>query len=105
MVRSTGKISVQTTDNFDFTTEIVDIGQGRIMTFVHLDVWYFSHNIYRELKEAFDFHRPNFPQLIFTQPRVFDKKFHKFITRFGFTIISEGINANGDPLPYYIHED
>ena len=73
------------------------------MTFVHLDVTHFSPAVFKKIKETFDFYRPNFPEIIYTQPSEYDAKFHKFMTRFGFKLLSDGVDPNGQYLPYYFN--
>src|SRR5690348_18241873 len=77
------------TDEFLWRFDRKDLGDGKIMTFMHLYVYEFSPSIMRTLKALFNSKRPEFPNIIFAQGEVDDDKFERFVAHFGFKPRSE----------------
>jgi hypothetical protein len=67
----------------------VDLGEGCVMTFAHLDVYYFSPAVLRDLREKWRIFRENVDCALFRMGDNDDAKFERFIRMFGFQYVSE----------------
>jgi predicted solute-binding protein len=66
-----------------------DLGEGRIMTFVHLDVYYMSASILRQLKKQWDLWRHYVSTVLFCMGEEDDEKFERFVSKFGFKYLRD----------------
>jgi hypothetical protein len=57
---------------------------GEVMLMVHLEVFYYSHSILRQLLRQWDEWRPTAPATIFCMGDQDDAKFAGFVSLFGF---------------------
>lgn len=83
------------TDEFLWRLDRKDLGDGKIMTFMHLYVYVFTPAIMHTMKALFDLKRSEFPNIIFAQGEVDDDKFERFAAHFGFKPISDCICTDG----------
>lgn len=89
---------------FTFSTSLVQFEPGRVMTFVHIDIFYWSPEVYRRLQHLWPSIRRLLPPIVFASGDVCDAKWAKFITRFGFEPIIEDCScSDGNIRPIYAH--
>ncbi len=67
----------------------VDLGEGRVMTFVHLDVFYMSHSILRQLKSQWKLWRQACPIILYAMADEDTVTWSKFISHFGFQYLRD----------------
>ena len=70
---------------------------GEVMTLFHLDVFYFSASILRQMLRQWEVFREHNPVVLFCHGEVDDEKFAKFVSKFGFKPLkvvpcSDGVN-------------
>ena len=105
------------TPDYDFSTNYTqartDDGAIRLMTFVHLDVFYWSPSVYRDLMDVWLSVRQTLPELVFCHSAnaarllngaIADDKFHKFVTRFGWVHLVDAVCSDGTIRPIYYHK-
>lgn len=88
-ITRSSRIVLHSEPDFDITYDITDLGEGREMYRVHLDVRRFNKSVLRNIHEAVDKHRPSLPAIIFCQPANDSPIFEHFVDRFGFKFISD----------------
>lgn len=89
--------------DFDVSYDQMDLGAGRVMTFVHLDVFYFDKSTWKRIQWAFDHYRPTLPPIIFAQPAVDSPLFEKFVSRFGFQLLNDCHCDDGLNRRIFVH--
>lgn len=65
----------------------LDLGEGRVMTFAHLDVFYFDKSILRKLLAQWKLFREHVNCVLYCIGDEDNDKFRKFVSHFGFTPI------------------
>jgi hypothetical protein len=66
-----------------------DLGDGRVMTFAHLEVFYYSPSILKKLKREWDLFRKYEPCVMFALSDTDDEKWVRFISMFGFQYLRD----------------
>jgi len=66
-----------------------DLGEGRLMPFFHLDVFYFSPEILKRMLKEWEEHRHTVPTPLFCMGEEDDEKFSRFISKFGFQYLTD----------------
>jgi hypothetical protein len=68
---------------------ITDLGEGRLMTFVHLDVYYMSKEILKRLDKQWRLWRQCVPVVLYAISDDDEDVWAKFVKRFGFQYLSD----------------
>jgi hypothetical protein len=96
------RVMLLSVPEFDCSFSYNQIAPGILMTFVHLDVYYWSPSVYRQLKDHWPIIRKRLPDIIFTQGNVSDQaKFDKFVQRFGWKPLVDCICTDGSNRPIF----
>lgn len=83
------------TDDFLWQTNSIDLGEGRIMPFMHLTVYVPTPRVMKAMKALYASKRHEFPNIVFAQGLVDDDKFERFVAHFGFKPISDCFCTDG----------
>lgn len=70
--------------DFDFHISYLQPAPGKLMLFVHIDVYYWSSDTWRRLKHLWSSNRHLLPPIVFAQGDETDAKWVKFVSRLGF---------------------
>ena len=97
------RVVIHSEPDFDVSFDTMDLGEGRVMTLVHLDVFYFDKSVLKRLHWAFDKYRLALPPVIFAQPAEDSPKFERFISRFGFRYIGDCWCDDGMNRRIFVH--
>jgi hypothetical protein len=81
----------------------VDLGESRVMTFAHLDVYYFSPAILRDLREKWRIFRENVDCVLFCMGDTDDAKFEKFVRMFGFQYLRDAQCSDGKTRRIFVN--
>jgi hypothetical protein len=84
------------------TAELEGLG---VLTFIHLEVWYFSPSVLRRMKETWRLFREYVRGPLFTIGDVDDAKHRKFVSRFGFEPLMCVGCTDGQSRTLHIHKD
>lgn len=82
---------------------VKDLGDGKVMTFFHLDVFYFSPEVYKRMKKHWEIILKAFPIKWFC---MFDDETpatRKFAQRFGWKVVSDIPCDDGRTRTLYSH--
>lgn len=89
---------------FTFSVSRVQLAPGQLMTFVHIDVFYWSPSILRRLHTLWPSIRACLPHVVYASGDECSPKWVKFIQRFGFELILEDcLCSDGMHRPIYAH--
>jgi hypothetical protein len=93
-------------DRTDYIVEYhtVEVDDGPPMTFVHLDVFFFSPSVLRDMRKTWPavFSALNAPA-VFCVGDVDDAKFHRFVTRFGWRYLKPLPCTDNKTRRLYVH--
>jgi hypothetical protein len=82
---------------------IEDLGEGRKMTFVHLDVFYWGHSIYRDLLRKWEVWRQVVPCVLYTMATEESRAWEKFVQRLGFQYLTDVGCTDGKTRKMYVN--
>lgn len=68
---------------------VTDLDCGRSMTFVHLDVYYMSHSILKQLKAQWVLWRQSCPVVLYAMADEDTETWVKFVSKFGFQYLAD----------------
>ncbi len=93
------KITLHSEPDFDCTYTEKYTDDGYTLTFVHLDVYYWSSSVFKKLCKLWPSILAKLPDIIYTQGITPDKKFVRFISHFGWKFLgpcmcTDGINRD-----------
>jgi hypothetical protein len=89
---------------FTFSTNLVQLEPGLLMTFVHIDIYYWSPTMWRRLQSLWLSNRHLLPPIVYASGDVSDAKWAKFVTKLGFEPILENCScSDGANRPIYAH--
>jgi hypothetical protein len=75
-----------------------------LLTFIHLDIDEWSPSVLRKLLLLWDTRvKPKLPKYTFCHGVLSDYKFHKFVTRFGFTPLVDAVCTDGSIRTIYCY--
>lgn len=84
------RIIVADEPEFTISYHVQELGEGQVMTFVHLDVYYFSASILRRIKELYErFRTFDDSVTLFCMGEEDDNKFAKFVSHLGFEYLRD----------------
>lgn len=83
------RITVLDEPEYTASYHMVDLGEDRVMTFVHLDVYYLSKTILKRLDREWALFRQYVPVVLYCMSEVDDEKWARFISRFGFSYLCD----------------
>lgn len=83
------RVQIWSEPEYDADMHVEDLGEGRLMHFLHLDVYYFSSSILRQMLKQWRMFRSNVTGPLFCMGDVDDDKFARFIAHFSFQYLRE----------------
>jgi hypothetical protein len=79
-------------------------GLSQLMVFIHLDITIWSPSVLRKLQSLWVTEViPKLPKYTFCHGEVSDHKFHKFVTKFGFSELITAVCTDGTNRPIYCY--
>ncbi len=96
------KIIVSTPD-FDCSTNLIELDAESPMTLGHIDVYYWSPSVRKDLMKRWAEVRPLLPPIVFTMGQNPGPKFHKFVSLLGFRPLNEVPCTDGKVRTIYAH--
>ena len=97
------KVLIASEPSFDLYVGYQQPRPGVLMNFVHLDVYQFTANTLRHFKSIWSEIRPTLGPIVFCIGHTDDKKFHKFCTHFGWSLISQTPCSDGNTRRIYVN--
>ncbi len=94
---------VISTPDFDGSINLVVPEPGAHMTFGHLDVYYWSPRVWKDLMRCWPKVRATLPDIVFAMGDYPGPTFDKFVTRLGFQPLLEAPCSDGRPRVIYVH--
>lgn len=80
-----------------------DLGEGRVMTLFHLDVFYFSASILRQMLTQWQVFREHVNCVLYCMGNEDDDRFRRFVSYFGFTPLSTIPCTDGKTRTLFVH--
>lgn len=98
------KTIVYTDPDFTVWTEIIQIGPGKLMTFLHLEFQRWSLSSYKRLKHLWPSFRQTLPPIIYACGSVCDAKWVKFLRHTGWKpLVEDCLCSDGTSRPIYFN--
>lgn len=94
-VITTPKRTIYSVPDFDFHVNLIQPAPGVVMTFVHIDVYYFQPSTIREMRAQWPSVRSRLPPVVYAQGDVTDLKWEKFVKQFGFEFCTDCVCSDG----------
>jgi hypothetical protein len=94
-VITTPKRTLYSVPDFDFKVSLAQPAPGVVMTFFHIDVYYFQASTLREMRTAWSKFRNRLPPVVYAQGDVTDLKWEKFVKQFGFEFCTDCVCSDG----------
>lgn len=89
---------------FTISTNLVQFEPGKLMTFIHLDIFYWSHHTFKRLLALWPSIRLLLPPIVFASGDVCDAKWAKLVSKFGFEpLLTDCLCSDGNIRPIYAH--
>jgi len=84
------------------STHVADLGEGQLMTFFHVDVYFLSKEILQDMLQRWQVFRKTVPIVLFAMGEVDDEKFHRFVSLVGFQKLKEIPCTDGKTRRLYV---
>lgn len=81
----------------------IDIGDGKVLTFFHLDVFYFSASVLRRMLQDWLWIRKALPEIVFTVAETPSKAWERLVRRFGFQFLQDVGCSDNRTRPMFVH--
>jgi hypothetical protein len=81
----------------------VDLGEGRVMTFFHLDVYFLNHKILQQMQEQWRLFRETVPCVLFTLPDDGSPAWERLVEMFGFQYLRDVGCTDGNTRKLYVN--
>jgi len=95
--------TIHSEPDFDVSITIQEPETGAFMPFVHLDVYYWAPSTLRKLIALHKTLRPTLSNILYCHGTVDDEKFDRFVTRFGWQVLSSAPCTDGKTRRIYVH--
>lgn len=82
---------------------VTDLGDGRIMTFVHLDVFFWHPQVLRDLERKWALFREHVPITLYAMADDERPVWPKFIKRFGFEFLHDVVCTDGKTRRLFVN--
>lgn len=89
--------------DFEVTWNYQQAEPGVLLPFVHVEVFYWRSSTLRYLKALWPSVRAKLPPIVFCAGTESDKKFHKFVTHFGWQPLKHAHCSDGKDRMIYVH--
>lgn len=90
--------------DFDFEVSLLQIAPGKMMTFVHIYVYYWAPSTFKKLKHLWSSNRINLPPIVYAQGDLTDDKWVRFVKSLGFQpLLADVPCTDGKFRHIYVH--
>lgn len=80
-----------------------DLGDGKVMTFFHLDIFYFSAQVLKKMQKHWKLIRKAFPCVFYTMADDESEAWRKLVRKFGFRFLSTTPCSDGKERSIFVH--
>lgn len=88
---------------YTFSYSVRDLGEDRYMTMIHIDVYYLSPSVMRDMIAKWRIFRTIHPNIVFAQGDKDDEKFERFVKKFGFSYLGDCPCTDGQNRRLFIN--
>lgn len=97
------RVTVLDEPEYTASYHVTDLGDGRQMTFVHLDVYHMDKEILRRLDAQWQVFREHVPVVLYCMSDDDSEVWAKFIQRFGFEFLHDVVCSDGNSRRIFVN--
>lgn len=97
------RVAILSAPEYDISIQYQQPAPGVLMTFVHVDIYRSTAGTIKSLLAQWPAVRQKLPPLIFCHGHTDDDKFHRFVTLFGWELISYTPCSDGNTRRIYVN--